>query len=116
MMAKLVTGPSYPKRLLNRKRSIMLGELLEPARRHLCEICKQVFECHLCNIGFEHPAHKDHKNLRLDTKLFICEECCQNPEHRYQPRWHSRETEIVEHTDMLTGIFHVWRGKICLSK
>jgi len=71
--------------------------LVEPARRHRCEYCGEIFECHLCGINETHPVHIDRpNNEESDGKFFVCEECCADPEKRYQVR----DAEIM---DMLTG-------------
>lgn len=52
-----------------------------PARRHRCEICGDIFECHLCEIRKIHILHSE---LRLQINeniglFFVCEDCA--PEH-----------------------------------
>lgn len=48
----------------------------EPARRHKCEMCGEVFECHLCTIASDHILHLRGKRLEMrNTPVFVCEEC-----------------------------------------
>ena len=46
---------------------------VEPARRHRCEACKEVFECHLCTIAGVHMLHSDRRTSR--DLFYVCEEC-----------------------------------------
>jgi hypothetical protein len=50
----------------------ILRVIAEPARRHLCPLCKEVFECHLCTQEREHPVHWDNCNTP-----FLCPDCAQ---------------------------------------
>lgn len=68
--------------------------LVEPARRHRCEICQEIFECHLCDIRHWHPAHIE-RGL-TNGFMFVCEECCASPENRFQ----ARKSEVI---DLLRG-------------
>ncbi len=57
-----------------------------PARRHRCEICLHVFECHLCSLGRDHPVHSGARIAGLDddtTPVFVCEECIVTDNCRY---------------------------------
>lgn len=50
-----------------------LKAVCEPARRHRCEVCLEVFECHLCMIADDHDLHK--KRLHGSQVTYICEAC-----------------------------------------
>jgi len=52
----------------------MLGELSWPARRHKCEICFKVFDCHLCTIDCTHAVHENHTESRL---VYVCLDCAE---------------------------------------
>lgn len=80
-----IPTPPTPLRLVRRRKGLprfdpndtdalraALNAMTEPARRHKCEICALIFECHLCSIHADHDLHN------VKTKLggpFICEEC-----------------------------------------
>lgn len=81
-------------------------ELCEPARRHRCEICHEIFECHLCLIQYTHPLHASH-NVLPENIVFVCEECCTKPEYRFQLR--NEEHRESWYADMLTGATHIDR-------
>jgi hypothetical protein len=49
-----------------------LRSMTEPARRHKCELCGDVFECHLCVLEENHRIHSEAETL--GTAL-ICEAC-----------------------------------------
>lgn len=51
----------------------LVRNIIEPARRHRCELCRQIFECHLCQIGEDHVLH--HSKRTDDTNYLICETC-----------------------------------------
>lgn len=58
--------------------SINRPPLHHPARRHRCEICDQIFECHVCRIGCDHRMHSMVRIDRLEDEtlpVFVCEEC-----------------------------------------
>lgn len=49
-----------------------------PARRHRCEICHNVFECHVCTIPRDHPMHGGRRIEHLQDPtiaIFVCEDC-----------------------------------------
>lgn len=56
------------------------------ARRHRCEVCQLVFECHLCTLSKDHRMHSQ---TRADTikdptmNMFVCEECVISDNSRY---------------------------------
>ena len=67
-----------------------LGRLLRcmdatPIRRHKCDVCHDVFECHLCTIEDDHALHGGPHvsgtvggNGRTENKaepVFVCTEC-----------------------------------------
>src|SRR5262245_51514674 len=47
----------------------LIFRMTEPARRHRCPKCEQIFECHICAIGRPHPLQHD------DAHPFVCLEC-----------------------------------------
>jgi len=71
--------------------------LVEPARRHRCEVCRDIFECHLCGILKTHPAHRlDGGLAKTMGYVFVCSKCCLKTGERYQ----LRKRDVM---DMLTG-------------
>ena len=67
----------------------LLRQITAPARKHRCIECKEIFECHICNIGEEHSAHWKHGS-------FLCEDCAnklQIPTIFCQDSRHDRWTE-----------------------
>jgi hypothetical protein len=44
--------------------------LVEPARRHKCEECGKIFECHICDIRWTHPIHTGSCSVS-----FLCSPC-----------------------------------------
>lgn len=54
----------------------IIRQMTEPARRHKCELCKSIFECHLC-LGFleDHSNHSIYWKINKNTKIFLCEDC-----------------------------------------
>lgn len=53
-----------------------------PARRHACEVCRKIFECHLCDIWTEHPIHGNRKQHRSQN-VYVCPKCCEKPEFHF---------------------------------
>lgn len=47
-------------------------QLVNPARRHRCELCREIFICHLCTIDNTHILHEAAEKERY---IFICIEC-----------------------------------------
>jgi hypothetical protein len=70
----------------------------EPARRHRCETCGVIFECHLCSIDDWHAVHTA-AGADASTTVLVCEECCRYPSRRYQYRTRG----LPYYRDMLTG-------------
>lgn len=58
-------------------RSVLRKQTDYAARRHRCELCEFVFECHLCTPTTDHNLHGGTgKVARADRKLtFVCETC-----------------------------------------
>ncbi len=66
-----------------------LGKLLRcmdatPIRRHCCDICRKVFECHLCDLEIDHRIHGGGNpataggNGRVSAQkepVFVCTDC-----------------------------------------
>jgi hypothetical protein len=78
----------------------------EPARRHRCEVCGQVFECHLCMIGKDHKVHAYcGPRIATMTVALICEECAAKSENRYSAR-HAK----YYWRDLLTGEMLSWEA------
>lgn len=48
-------------------------ELTTPARRHACDVCYEIFICHLCAIGWVHPMHEPHSQTRRLS--YLCTPC-----------------------------------------
>ena len=58
------------------KELVYIPTTTEPARRHKCDLCKTVFECHLCMIGNDHDLHTfPRTQVDTETPILICEEC-----------------------------------------
>lgn len=51
----------------------MLGNLIVPARRHKCEVCNNIFECHICDIYFTHNIHS--VISKTERYVFVCLKC-----------------------------------------
>lgn len=49
-----------------------LRRTIEPARRHRCNRCARIFECHLCVISADHPLHSFASSPGV---LFYCLSC-----------------------------------------
>ncbi len=45
----------------------VLQSMTDPARRHRCMECNEIFECHLCELDKEHSLHWQ--------GFYLCEEC-----------------------------------------
>ena len=50
----------------------LLSFVIESARRHCCQVCHRVFECHLCTIDRDAPRHDGHVT---PFPRVLCEEC-----------------------------------------
>lgn len=46
----------------------LLNQMSMPARRHRCDLCRLIFECHLCSVEADHILHSFVGEL-------ICEPC-----------------------------------------
>lgn len=46
---------------------------VEPARRHKCEMCREIFECHICDLDGDHPLHMAF--LLCNEPVLVCLEC-----------------------------------------
>jgi hypothetical protein len=46
-----------------------------PARRHKCELCSTIFECHICTLGDEHDIHGKRKDTDMSEPVFVCDDC-----------------------------------------
>ena len=58
------------------KPTSVINLMIEPARRHRCEICFEIFICHLCTIQHEHPLHTRIERIHDPTMcVFVCEDC-----------------------------------------
>ena len=67
-----------PETIQFRSSSIARREYVPPARRHKCEKCLEIFECHLCTINKSHELHSLTilgAEVHFDTKLLLCEDC-----------------------------------------
>lgn len=57
----------------------ILRTITTPARRHRCDVCREVFECHLCVINENNETHvlHGHGERRMITwePLFVCMDC-----------------------------------------
>lgn len=49
---------------------LLMKDMTFPARRHRCEMCEEVFVCHLCTVEEDHVLHWGFRSASL-----ICEEC-----------------------------------------
>lgn len=82
--------------------------IIEPARRHKCEVCLGVFECHLCTIEKEHPMHSGRRIEHLEDptiSVYVCEECCVEDNQRFvicNPT-NSIRLKVKKYWDYLTG-------------
>lgn len=61
---------STPERAI----SAALRTIAEPARRHRCDLCLDIFECHLCQIDKDHPLHSGSRD-QVWTPARVCEAC-----------------------------------------
>lgn len=52
--------------------SRILRSMTIPARRHRCERCRVIFECHLCELEEEHDTHRTNYEFRVP---YLCELC-----------------------------------------
>lgn len=50
-----------------------MPHMTEPARRHLCELCNAIFECHLCTIHWTHDVHAVSSGSQI--QVYVCEDC-----------------------------------------
>jgi hypothetical protein len=69
-----------------------LRKITEPARRHKCELCHEVFVCHICSIDKWHSLHWE---SRTDYSL-ICEDCIEKNELWVAVVWQNAITEGYE--------------------
>lgn len=60
----------------------MLGELVQPGRRHRCECCLEVFLCHLCEIAYTHSLHEA-AHIEHGEKQFVCRRCAEEKKYHY---------------------------------
>jgi hypothetical protein len=74
-VSAIVSIPSPPLTAETPGEKTMTIELTEPARRHRCDVCKDVFECHLCTISADHILHWNYHRTDPEEKRLICEEC-----------------------------------------
>ncbi len=51
-----------------------LDSVTYPARRHRCDLCKQIFECHLCMISEDHRLHHPGRDEEW-SPVVVCEDC-----------------------------------------
>lgn len=51
----------------------MLETICEPARRHRCDECSHIFECHICTIGDDHVLH-----VAGNDSWRICLDCAEH--------------------------------------
>lgn len=58
---------------MKNKGTTTVNAMAAPARRHRCEECQDIFECHLCTIQECHELHWDSKPIK--RQLFVCENC-----------------------------------------
>ena len=59
---------------------LLATNLETPKRRHKCEICNAVFDCHICTVDADHVLHR--VNLRdksgdMYRHILICQRCIQ---------------------------------------
>lgn len=83
----------------------ILRQIIEPARRHKCALCSDIFECHLCMIEEDHNIHinsgpKDHSG----GSKYICESCI-----------HKNELHIVIIHIQIEASGRIYRGRELLS-
>jgi hypothetical protein len=57
----------------------IVSKITNPARRHKCEVCREIFECHLCGLEEDdtHPLHwgKGRPSQQSRRTLLVCETC-----------------------------------------
>jgi hypothetical protein len=94
------------------KEDLRLPGGAEPARRHRCEICKQIFECHLCTIPKDCQVHA-YCGPRTATPepALVCEECAAKSENRYSARHAGYYWR-----DLLTGEMLSWKAYNALKR
>lgn len=93
----------------------MLNRLTAPARRHCCDYCQDIFECHLCTINEDSVLHT-HK-WGGKSRPVICEPCIVAHdlltimtivESTHPPQWrlydHTTGAVLEEYTD-IRGVF-----------
>ena len=44
---------------------------VKPARRHKCELCNDIYICHLCTIGADHGLHANVDKTKLKVPTFV---------------------------------------------
>lgn len=80
---------------------ILRLEFVKPARRHRCEICTQVFDCHLCSVHHDSSLHAEVKRVASDKPILICPSCIRkNPTQRIVETPQPRVVHVYDH---LTG-------------
>lgn len=79
--------------------SRIVRSMTDPARRHLCPVCKKVYECHLCSINEVHPVHSHGDQFWFPT---VCDTCAPSQglltvftHNREQPRGLWREYDYL---------------------
>lgn len=84
-----------------------ISAMCEPARRHRCEICTEVFECHLCTLRKDHVFHGGIRITNIEDMtipVFVCEECAVTDNCRMVESALSRTRALmVPYYDYLTG-------------
>lgn len=95
------------KNFLSAGLSHIVIPLAEPARRHRCEICLRVFECHLCTLKRDHPFHKTQRIELIEDPtipILVCEECAVSDNCRsVESASAHRRGLIVDYYDYKTG-------------
>ena len=87
-----------------------IRQITEPARRHRCIQCEQIFECHLCMIGWDHILH------RGPWFATACDECINKKDiktvfmENQKGLWHEYDLTTGEIIQKYPFLYAEWKG------
>src|SRR4029077_14820369 len=79
-----------------------------PNRRHQCELCSSIFECHLCKIGNDSTIHVNKHNRNPKHNVLVCLTCAKKKKMFYVAQQKDRHLMCIY--DYFTG-----KGVIVIS-